>query len=107
MFAAVIPTTTETVIPPITDPLGRHWDQPDTSNFVIDDTHALMTRRDFEQLAEYSTTTPSGVYVGKCWKERSGMLRTRPNGEWYLRWYGHDPDPNFVSNNQRIILIID
>jgi hypothetical protein len=104
-----MPTTTTNVIPPITDPLGLHWDQPDTSNFLIDDTHVVMTLREFNQLAEYSTTNPSGVYVGKCWKaalfERVEDGRMRSTGEWVLRWFGHDPDPKFCSNNHRRIII--
>lgn len=108
-----VPTTTN-FIPPITDPMGRHWRQPDTSNFVIDDTHVILLRCEFDQLAEYSTAMPSGVYAGKCWKgERSEMLtvngKRMPHwtGTWYLRWFGLCEDPNACSNNQREIIIID
>lgn len=107
MFAVVLATS---IIPPITDPMGAHWRQPDTENFVIDDTHVIMSQRDFDMLAEYSTTTPSGVYVGKCWKaqdfERLPGGKWRWIEEWNLRWYGTCEDPNLVSNHQRKIIII-
>lgn len=100
------------IIPPITDPMGAHWDQPDTDNFVIDDTHVIMSERDFKALAEYSTTTPSGVYPGKCWKAQQWEKDpTAPRGwkwidKWDLRWYGTCEDPKLVTNHHREIIII-
>lgn len=90
----------QNIIPPITDPLGKHWRQPNPENFAIDCTHALMTEADFQMLPEYSTTVPSAVYSGKCWKsERRGV--------WYLRWYGKDDgDPRGLPTPWREILIV-
>lgn len=106
MFAVVLATS---IIPPITDPMGRHWDQPNTENFVIDDTHVIMSERDFKALAEYSTTTPSGVYPGKCWKsqvaEDLGAGKWRWTDRWLLRWFGTCEDPKFCSNHHREIII--
>lgn len=87
-------------IPPITDPLGKHWQQPDPREILIDDDHALMTRATFEQLLEYSTSIPSGKYIGK-------MFKSRRFGCWYLRWYDHDPDPTILFIECRTILLVD
>lgn len=70
---------TETV-PPITHPLGRYWEQPDTSKITLNETKALMDRKAFGELLEYSFTFPTGVYAGKMWK---ALVRDR----WMLRWY--------------------
>jgi len=99
------------IIPPITDPLGSSWDQPSTDFIVIDDTHALMSKHTFEELAEYSCTNPSGVYHGKMWRRHDGshdqaFLARGGIPEWYLCWYGFDPDPKFVSNNYRKIILV-
>ncbi len=48
--------------------MGRNWDQPPTSDILIDDEYALMTKATFDRLAEYSCSTPSGVYPGKMWR---------------------------------------
>lgn len=70
-------------IPPITDPKGKHWEQPPLDQILVDDDCAVVTERAFKALLEYSTSTPTGVYPGKMWKARQGMV-------WYLRWYGLD-----------------
>lgn len=88
------------VIPVITDPLGSAWVQPSLSAIEIDDTHALMSKGAFNKLLEYSTSTPSGVYVGKMWK---GQYKT---GEWYLAWFSEgDEAKTYVNNNYRLILL--
>lgn len=105
MFAVVLSTS---IIPPITDPMGAHWRQPNTDNFEIDDTHVMMSQRDFDALAEYSTSTPSGVYPGKCWKSEKLVFEgrnVRRTGQWFLRWFGTCEDPKFVSNHYREIII--
>ena len=92
----------------MTDPLGRYWDQPDTTNILIDDTYALMARSDFEKLSEYSTSDPTGVYEGKAWKSVR-IVRTDTGyarDGWLLRWFGSHPDPAKCSYNQRIILLV-
>lgn len=42
--------------------------------------HAYVWKITLNELREYSTTTPSGVYPGKMWKAEWG-------GKWYLCWY--------------------
>lgn len=70
------------MIPLMTDPLGRHWKQPDDIRHApMDDETVLLTPAQFAGLHEYSATLPTGVYPGKCWKriERQRVL---------LVWYG-------------------
>ncbi len=92
-------------IPAMTDPLGRHWKQPRRDQIEIDCNHALMPRSAFDQLLEYSATTPSGTYPGKMWKAHL------PDGRgWALRWYGpsyKEDEKEYCSNNQKLILIVE
>lgn len=96
-------------IPPITDPLGAHWQQPSPADILIDDTHAVMTEAVFKRLLEYSTTRPGGVYPGKMWRRHDGVYDRRPNAPapvWLLCWFGIVPGNDKVcSNNYRKILI--
>ena len=79
------------VIPPITDPLGRYWDQPNRENILIDKDNAMMTDGEFCQLANYELTNPTGTYIGKMW--RAGNT---------LRWYDRIED---TPNMGKVILI--
>ncbi|EIU7557592.1 hypothetical protein LHV18_12470 [Providencia rettgeri] len=89
-------------IPPMTNPLGKHWAQPNHENILIDDTHVIMSSKDFNSLAEYSNSIPSGVYAGKMWKA------VAQDGRAFLRWFGLVEGRNdLCSNNQREIIIID
>lgn len=86
--------------------------QPDRSEILIDDTHALMTMRTFEDLAEYSGTKPTGVYEGKMWRRHDGVfdyrfLASGGKPEWLLCWYGRCDKPDYVSNNSRKIILLD
>jgi hypothetical protein len=99
-------------IPPITHPMGRNWPQPDRARILIDETHALMTKRTFDELKEYSASFPSGVYPGKMWKRHDGafdpaFLAAGGKPEWLLVWFGNHPDTKYVSNNSRKILIVE
>lgn len=85
-------------IPEMTDPLGKHWNQPaDIRLAPMDDTHVILTNWQMGSLHRYDTSMPSGVYPGKCWLQTRGKV-TR------LVWYGNDPDPAFCSNNYRVVL---
>lgn len=89
----------EITIPAITDPLGRHWQQPSPDEILIDTTHALMSEVTFNQLLDYSQSQPSAVYAGKMWKCFS-------DGRWFLCWFGESlKGPNYCSNNFAEILI--
>lgn len=99
-------TEEEEMIPPITDPLGKHWEQPSTDAILLDDTHALMEEATFYKLADYSCSMPSGVYPGKMWRANPHQFFPDAPDQWFLRWYGIHPDPKFVTNNQRAIIIL-
>lgn len=89
-------------IPPMTDPLGKYWNQPDSTGFLFDHTHVLMELKDFIQLSEYSTSTPTGVYEGKMWVSK---VHTLGGDKWYLRWYDISDKPNCCNIHSREILI--
>lgn len=86
------------VIPEITDPLGKYWEQPKTTDFLISDEYALMDKDTAEALSEYSYTMPTGVYEGKMW-------RRLEDGVWHLLWYGRSKNPNKCSIEHRKISI--
>ncbi len=86
-------------IPPMTHPLGRYWDQPPRDRVLVDDQHALLSPQDFQELGEYSTSLPSGVYPGKMWKRREP-------GVWYLGWFGETANPELCSVNFREIILV-
>lgn len=89
-----------TVIPPMTDPLGKYWSQPQPEFIRIDDQYAFMTKNTFSILKSYNTSTPTGVYVGKMWK--------RLHGEYFeLCWWGKHDTPNHCPFNCREIQLID
>ena len=93
--------TAEDIVPEITHPLGKHWDQPKRSDILLnkDEDVFVMTEEIFNKLATYNTSIPSGAYEGKMWKS------TR-FGKNYLMWYGEDKDPNKVSINNKLISIV-
>jgi hypothetical protein len=97
-------------IPPMTHPYASSWSQPDQSRMAIDDTYAIMDRRTFLELEEYSATMPSGVYEGKMWRRHNGSFDRSPDRKppvWLLVWYGRSDRPNVVSNNWRKIILSD
>lgn len=67
-------------LPPMTDPLGRHWHQPRNLRDVVKlhDTHAVVPEGVFLSLSRYDSSLPTGVYPGKCWRM----------GQKFLCWYG-------------------
>ena len=99
------------MIPKITEPLGKYWEQPDPSTILLDTTHALMTEANFKDLHEYSSTIPTGVYPGKMWKRYDGVHDPRCKREdrqWLLMWYDEIPNqPDRCSINHRKILLLN
>lgn len=107
-----------TVIPPMTDPHGRHWNQPKREAILVDDHHALMTHATFEELLEYSGTIPTGCYEGKMWRRHDGIFagtyasgnrfaaRDEAACKWLLCWYGPSAKPDHCSINYREILFL-
>jgi hypothetical protein len=80
-------------IPPITDPLGKYWEQPLLEEISLTLASAWMTEKVFLKLKTYQTSIPSGTYNGKMWKCRDHR------GRWLLAWYGQHPDPKLISIN--------
>lgn len=58
----------ENIIPPITHPWGRVWIQPNPKDIILDDEYAAMKQKDFDLLADYTASEPTGKYNGKMWK---------------------------------------
>lgn len=94
------------VIPPITDPMGKHWKQPSTDNILIDDAVALMDERTLKALPEYSATIPTGAYEGKMWKANKRFFHRDEQPIWVLCWYGPHEDKTKVSINVREVIVI-
>lgn len=101
------------VIPPMTHPYGKHWDQPDLSEIVIGVRHAAMTKKTFEKLRDYSHSRPTGVYEGKMWRSKcnieiggSEFYHGKVEERHYLHWWDISEDPDKCSHHIRIILII-
>ena len=94
-------TVESNAIPPMTDPLGRHWDQPaNIRQAPMDDTHVLLTMRQIDGLLDYSRSYPSGTYDGKCWKREGEDC-------WYLCWYKPHPVPGKIGIGFRTILEVE
>lgn len=86
-------------IPVMDDPLGKYWEQPENmQRVVMDETHVLLSKRQFSTLHEYSSTMPTGVYPGKCWKRQEKR-------NWLLCWYGEDVDGKCSINWREVLLV--
>lgn len=81
-------------IPPITNRLGSHWNQPSTDNILVDDTHALMSEEDEAKLNVYDGTFPTGVYIGKMFKRGEKLV-----------WFSAYSDKEVANNYRKIIVV--
>lgn len=91
-------------VPPIVDPLGKSWNQPNPHNFVWDEDCVAMSEQDYKSLHTYDCTLPTGIYEGKMWK-----THIRKNGEEvpYLCYITDDPvNAEYCIINRIIILIV-
>lgn len=81
------------MIPIMDDPLGKHWNQPhDIRSAPMDEETVLLTPAQYKGLHEYSTSMPTNVYPGKCWK-RIELKRDHGVHRVLLVWYGDEtPD---------------
>lgn len=101
-----------TTIPEMTHPFGQHWDQPDRSEILLDDTHALMTVKTFKGLHEYSASQPSGVYEGKMWRRHDGafdyeFIARGGKPVWQLCWFDSVPNnPDVCCTMRRRIILV-
>ena len=53
-----------------------------------------LTRREFDELPEYSASVPTGTTIGKRWKRRVGPHEGPPT--WQMGEYQEDSDPDKV-----------
>lgn len=97
--AALLRTSEFNAIPAMTDPMGKHWDQPAYIRMApMDATHVVLTTKQIAGLLEYSRSLPSGKYDGKCW-----LSIDRDATKW-LRWYEPDAEPGMIAIASRIII---
>lgn len=93
-------------IPEMTDPLGRAWKQPNKSEVKFLLGVAWVSKETFEKFAEYSSSTPSGVYSGKMWKR---VYHVRQNNKLVskdlLCWYQDSNTPNHCMIMQVDLMI--
>ena len=68
---------------------------------LVDDTHAVMEKREFDSLLTYSTSLPTGTVTGKRWKSE------RMDGVWLLGEYGRVLLPQgMIEIKWREILVV-
>lgn len=90
-------------IPEMTDPLGRHWNQPkDIRSAPMDGKHVILTKAQISGLSNYDRSMPSGVYSGKCWLRENGKTT-------WLVWYGRETGPGSKEFRveHRVVLELD
>lgn len=70
----------------------------------LDANHFLISQADFDALPECSTSIPTGVYDGKCWKAKN-----RFTGEWWIGCYLDEspPHPDGMFTPRRRALIVN
>lgn len=74
----------------------------DFPDLVFDDTLALCGPESLEEMAEYSTSAPTGNTPGKVWKRRNFRDQS-----WILGSYEAVPDkPGYVHRHYRPLEII-
>lgn len=91
--------TAEQIIPPITDPRGKHWNQPHRRYIEMDNTHALMSEQTFRGLHDYSNSMPTEAHEGKMW-------RSKIQNRWFLCWFDADDGHRCLVVKSRKILVI-
>lgn len=89
------------LIPEITDEMGAYWEQPAREKVLIDLVNdvAIMEADTLQKLAEYSHSTPTGVYVGKMW-------RSVHQGKNFLHWFDFCDKPNHCTHHVKLISIV-
>jgi len=86
------------VIPPITESIGRSWEQPDRSQVYVDDVNAYIAASEAKKLKRYDRSQPSGVYDGKMWVSARGT-------DDYLLWFEPTENPMCCATNYRKLVI--
>lgn len=65
---------------------------PKHGTCLVTDDEAVMTLDYFDALLEYSSSLPTGTYIGKRWKRFVGWGTDR----WLMGEYAEDDDPKRV-----------
>lgn len=75
---------------------------PTSGSCEVTEHEARMDETYFEQLLEYSSSLPTGTFVGKRWKAR----RYAEGGGWWMVEYvdPHDGDPDRIGIQRRRIM---
>jgi hypothetical protein len=74
-------------VPPITDPMGSGWKQPDSENFKFfqevsgGPMFVSMTEPEKNNLPRYDRGFPTGVYDGKMWLCEDSLVWFAPYPE--------------------------
>ncbi len=50
----------------------------------------VLTKEEFDQLLEYSSSIPSGTVLGKVWKRNQNFHSGKKPGDWYMGEYVPD-----------------
>lgn len=75
---------------------------------LTDDVSAVIERKEFDRLPEYSCSLPTGTILGKVWKRRVPYLIVEDEPcKWYLGEYYDDGTPDQVAIRWREILLVD
>lgn len=83
------------LIPEMSHPLGKHWEQPDRQMIFMREGKAHLDAQDFHKLKSYDSSLPSGVYPGKMWKRTNSDVS-------YLCWYGEDKNGHCTIHHMPI-----
>jgi hypothetical protein len=86
------------IIPPMVHPLGKQWNQPKLEDINMSGDFAVMSKKSFDELHNYTGSMPSGVYEGKMW-------RTETTDGWYLCWYVDIPDNKCETKVKKIKIL--
>ncbi len=87
------------IIPEMTDPMGRHWVQPNRKDLFFCNIRVHLTIKDFNLLRDYSWSNPTGTYAGKMWKAFY-------KGAWQLEWWIDDKQPGYVLLQRKLIRVV-
>jgi hypothetical protein len=60
-------------------------------SMLVDESHVVMTQREFDELLEYSCSVPTGQRIGKRWKiDRWFGSRLKNGPRWWMGEYARD-----------------
>ena len=78
---------------------------------IVDDETAIMDRVYFEEMAEYSCSMPTGVFLGKRWKRDDtayNHLRGKPPEppHWVMGEYVKSDDLKMAATKWREVIVL-